>query len=66
MPELIVWMKERAGEEEGDGQIGIEEIVIGQPAESAADETFSSYRARFAVLLGMEEERVEVRQDGRG
>lgn len=66
LPELIVWMKERAGEEEGDGQIGIEEIVIGQPAESAADETFSSYRARFAVLLGMEEERVEVRQDGRG
>ncbi len=65
LPELAVWMKERAGAEE-DGQIGIEEIVIGQPPESAADETFSSYRARFAVLLGMEEERVEVRQDGRG
>lgn len=63
LPEVEIWMKERAEEEESR-RIGIEEIVIGQPQESVQDTSFSDYRMRFAVLLGMEEERVEVRRDG--
>lgn len=65
LPEVEILMRERAGEKE-NGQIGIAEIVIGQPQESAPDETFVSYRKRFAALLEMEEENVEVRRDGRG
>lgn len=65
LPEITVFMREQAGEEEG-GQIGIEKIVVGQPQETDTDAPFLSYRTRFAVLLGMEEERVEVRPDGRG
>lgn len=65
LPQVEILMKERAGEEESV-QIGVEEIVVGQPQESVPDESFSSYRARFAAVLGMEEENVEVRRDGRG
>lgn len=65
LPEVEILMRERKGEE-GDGQTGISEIVVGQPQESTADESFQSYRTRFAALLGMEEDRVEVRLDGRG
>lgn len=65
LPQVEILMRERAGEEESV-QIGIEEIVVGQPQESVPDESFSSYRARFAIVLGMEEENVEVRWDGRG
>ncbi len=65
LPEVEILMSERKGEE-GDGQTGISEIVVGQPQESTADESFQSYRTRFAALLGMEEDRVEVRLDGRG
>lgn len=60
-----ILMRERAEGEER-GQIGIAEIVVGQPEETMSDDGFSSYRAQFAALLGMEEERVEVRPDGRG
>lgn len=63
LPEVEIWMKGRAEEEES-GRIGIEEIVIGQPQEAVQDMSFSDYRMRFAALLGMEEERVEVRRDG--
>ncbi|MDE5939349.1 MAG: stage III sporulation protein AF [Lachnospiraceae bacterium] len=63
LPEVEIWMKGRAEEEES-GRIGIEEIVIGQPQELVQDMSFSDYRTRFAALLGMEEERVEVRRDG--
>lgn len=63
LPEVEIWMKERAKEEEC-GQSGISEIVIGKSLEAADDESLSSYRTRFAVLLGMEEERVEVMRDG--
>lgn len=63
LPEVEIWMKGRAEEEES-GRIGIEEIVIGQPQEPVQDMSFSDYRIRFAALLGMEEERVEVRRDG--
>lgn len=65
LPQVEILMRERAGEEESV-RIGIEEIVVGQPQESVPDESFSSYRARFAIVLGMEEENVEVRRDGRG
>lgn len=63
LPEVEIWMKERAKEEES-GQSGVSEIVIGKSLEAAGDEFLSSYRTRFAVLLGMEEERVEVMRDG--
>lgn len=65
LPQVEILMRERAGAEESV-RIGIEEIVVGQPQESVPDESFSSYRARFAIVLGMEEENVEVRRDGRG
>lgn len=65
LPEITVFLREKAGEEES-GQIEIEEIVIGQPRETDTGEPFSSYRSRFAALLEMEEERVEVRPDGGG
>lgn len=63
LPEVEIWMKERAKEEES-GQSGVSKIVIGKSLEAAGDEFLSSYRTRFAVLLGMEEERVEVMRDG--
>lgn len=65
LPQVEILMREREGEE-GNVQIGVEEIVVEQPQESVPDESFSSYRARFAAALGMEEENVEVRRDGRG
>lgn len=65
MPRVEIWMRERAGEEESV-QIGIEEIVVGQPQESVSDESLLSYRTQFAAILGMGEENVEVRWDGRG
>lgn len=65
LPQVEILMREREGEE-GNVQIGVEEIVVGQLQESVPDESFSSYRARFAAALGMEEENVEVRRDGRG
>ena len=64
LPEITVFLRERAKEE--SGLIGIEEIVIGQPQETETGEPFLSYRSRFAALLAMEEERVEVRSDWRG
>ncbi len=65
LPEITVFLREKAGEEES-GQIEIEEIVIGQLRETDTGEPFLSYRSRFAALLEMEEERVEVRPDGGG
>lgn len=63
LPEITVFMRERAVKKEGR-QIGIEKIVVGQPRETDTDASFLPYRTRFAALLGMEEERVEVRPDG--
>ncbi len=65
LPEVEIRIKERTGKEES-GQIGIEEIVIGQPREPEQDGVLLSYRKRFAAVLEMEEESVEVRRDGRG
>ena len=65
LTEITVFLRERA-EAEAGRRIEIGEIVIGQTPETDAGEPFSSYRSRFAALLEMEEERVEVRPDGRG
>lgn len=47
-----------------DGEIAVEEILVdvGQEREEEAPET---YRLRFAEIMKMEKERVEVRWDGR-
>jgi len=51
-------------EEKQEGRIEIDKIVVGGEKEPSSRETFSAYRERFAALLGVEKERVEVRQDG--
>ena len=59
-----IFLRERTVEEE-NGRIEVEEIVIA-PREPVADEVFLSYQTRFAAILGIEEERVEVKLDGSG
>lgn len=49
-----------------EGRIGVDEIVIGGTQEPAGEDVFPDYRKRFAALLGIEEEKVEVKSDGRG
>lgn len=51
-------------ETEEGRQIGIDEIVIGDAPDAEAENALSGYRRRFAALLGIEEKRVEVGQDG--
>lgn len=63
-PVTTIFLRERTGEGE-NGRIEVEEIVIA-PREPAADEVFLSYQTRFAAILGIEEERVEVKLDGSG
>lgn len=63
-PQVDIVLKRRE-EEEAGVQIGIEDIVIGQTRKPDSDNGLSLYRRRFAVALGLEEERVEVRLDGR-
>lgn len=48
-------------EEEEGRQIGIDRIVIGSAAKPEEEPAFLQYRSRFAALLEIEEERVEVR-----
>lgn len=48
----------------GEEQIQIDEIVVGGEQELSSREVFSAYRERFAKILGIEKERVEVRWDG--
>lgn len=55
----------RASETEEERAIGIDRIVIGD-TENEEETVFLQYRSRFAALLEVEEERVEVRLDGRG
>lgn len=55
----------RASETEEERAIGIDRIVIGD-TENEEETVFLQYRGRFAALLNVEEERVEVRLDGRG
>ncbi len=58
-----ITMTKRAEREEGS-RIGIDEIVIGNEPDAEAENVLSEYRRRFAALLGIEEKRVEVGQDG--
>lgn len=58
-----ITMTKRTETEEGS-RIGIDEIVIGDAPDPAAENVLSGYRRRFAALLGIEEKRVEVGQDG--
>lgn len=48
----------------GSGEIVVDEITVGA-SRRKEDETLEAYRLRFAGLLGWEEDRVEVRWDGR-
>lgn len=52
--------------EEEKSRIVVEEIVIGDAPDSVKEETFQAYRQRFAELLEIPEENVEVKLDGRG
>ncbi len=58
-----ITMTKRTETEEGR-QIGIDEIVIGDAPDAEAENALSGYRRRFAALLGIEEKRVEVGEDG--
>lgn len=52
------------GERTADsGEIAVKEIRVGAP-QAKEDEESEAYRLRFARLLGLEKERVEVRWDG--
>lgn len=59
-----ITMEKAAAKEESRIEVG--EIVIGDAPALAEENVFSAYRRRFAALLGIEETKVEVRQDGRG
>jgi len=54
----------KSTETEEGSRIGIDEIVIGNEPDAEAENALSEYRGRFAALLGIEEKRVEVGQDG--
>lgn len=51
---------------EKESRIRVGEIVVNDTPDPADEGIMSAYRGRFAALLGIEEKRVEVRQDGRG
>jgi len=63
LSEVKITMAKRTKAEEGN-RIGIDEIVIGDAPDPAAENVLSGYRRRFAAILGIEEKRVEVGQDG--
>jgi len=63
LSEVKITMTKRTETEEGS-RIGIDEIVIGNEPDAEAENVLSEYRRRFAALLGIEEKRVEVGQDG--
>ena len=54
------------GQREESGLIVVEEITIGETADPEKTEEEQVYRKRFAGLLGIPEENVEVKMDGRG
>lgn len=54
------------GQKEEKSLIVVEEITIGETAEPDKLEEEQVYRQRFAGLLGIPEENVEVKMDGRG
>lgn len=58
---VIIVMGEQPAD---DGEIMVDEITVGT-SRMKEDENLEAYRLRFAGLLGWEEDRVEVRWDGR-
>lgn len=54
------------GQKEEKSLIMVEEITIGDTADPEKTEEEQAYRQRFAGILGIPEENVEVRMDGRG
>lgn len=54
------------GQKEEKSLIVVEEITIGETTDPEKTEEEQNYRQRFAGLLGIPEENVEVRMDGRG
>ena len=61
--EVSIAKKDAGG---GERRIAVDEIVIGEGQEAVSGELLFAYRERFAKLLGIETEKVEVRQDGGG
>ncbi|MDE7233294.1 MAG: stage III sporulation protein AF [Lachnospiraceae bacterium] len=64
--EQMPFVEVSIGQKEEKSLIVVEEITIGETAGSERTEEEQSYRQRFAGLLGIPEENVEVRMDGRG
>lgn len=54
------------GKKEKKDLIVVEEITIGETKDEEKAEEEQAYRQRFAGLLGIPEENVEVKMDGRG
>lgn len=66
LSQIEIWMvRASETEEEEEKPIRIDRVVIGD-TEDGEGNVFLQYRGRFAALLGVEEERVEVRLDGGG
>ena len=64
--EQLPFVEVLIGQKEEKSLIVVEEITLGETAESEMAEEERVYRQRFAGLLGIPEENVEVRMDGRG
>ena len=64
--EQMPFVEVSIGQKEEKGLIVVEEITIGETADLERTEEEQAYRQRFAGLLGIPEENVEVRMDGRG
>ena len=67
MPEdQLPFVEISIGQKEENSLIVVEEITIGGTADPEEKEEEQAYRRRFAAFLGIPEENVEVRMDGRG
>lgn len=64
LSEVEVCIEKRVVEKE-EGQIEIEKIVVAGEQKKSLPAELAIYQERFAQLLGIEKERVEVRQVGR-
>lgn len=62
----LLFVEISIGQKEEKSLIVVEEIAVGETADPEKTEDEQVYRQRFAGLLGIPEENVEVRMDGRG
>lgn len=62
--EVFSVLAEMGKREADSGEIAVKEITVGTP-QTKEDEVLEAYCRRFAGILGLEKERVEVRWDGR-